>query len=224
MKRQRGRSRRSGGGGNNNNPNRHYESNGPDVKIRGSAQQILEKYQQYARDAISAGDRVNGENYQQHAEHYYRLIAAMQPKDRPRDDQRQSSNNDDDDDDNDGEDTVSEARNDDQGDDDRNENGRDNGQRRGNNDSRRRRGPREDRASGQDDPSGQNGHDGAGEPSGDRAEAVAERRPRRAPRPPANEPVIAADGDDGVMKTLSRGRPVTAEAAQADGSAPEIAE
>ena len=46
MKRQRGRNRRSGGGG--NNPNRHYESNGPDVKIRGSAQQVLEKYLQYA--------------------------------------------------------------------------------------------------------------------------------------------------------------------------------
>lgn len=79
MKRNRGRNRRSGG----QNPNRHYESNGPDVKIRGSAQQICEKYQQYARDAQSAGDRVAAENYLQHAEHYYRIVAAMQPKDRP---------------------------------------------------------------------------------------------------------------------------------------------
>lgn len=79
MKRNRGRNRRSGG----QNPNRHYESNGPDVKIRGSAQQICEKYQQYARDAQSAGDRVAAENYLQHAEHYFRIVAAMQPKDRP---------------------------------------------------------------------------------------------------------------------------------------------
>jgi len=91
MKRNRGRSRRSGG----QNPNRHYESTGPDVKIRGSAQQICEKYQQYARDALSAGDRVAAENYLQHAEHYFRIVAAMQPKDRPRED---TSRDDDDDD------------------------------------------------------------------------------------------------------------------------------
>lgn len=81
MKRSRGRNRRSGGG----NPNRHYESQGPDVKIRGSAQQILDKYQQYARDAQTSGDRVAAENYLQHAEHYFRIVAAMQPKDKPRD-------------------------------------------------------------------------------------------------------------------------------------------
>lgn len=85
MKRSRGRGRRSGGG---NNPNKHFESNGPDVKIRGSAQQILDKYLQYARDAQSSGDRVNAENYLQHAEHYYRVLAAMQPKDKPRDQQQ----------------------------------------------------------------------------------------------------------------------------------------
>ncbi|MEM9739713.1 MAG: DUF4167 domain-containing protein [Pseudomonadota bacterium] len=82
MKRQRGRSRRSGGGG--NNPNRHFESNGPDVKIRGSAQQVLDKYLQYARDAQTSGDRVMSEAYFQHAEHYQRLLAAMQPKEKPR--------------------------------------------------------------------------------------------------------------------------------------------
>jgi hypothetical protein len=77
---------RSGGGGNNNNQNRkgpnpltrNYESNGPDVKIRGSAQQIAEKYAQLARDAQSSGDRVMAENYLQHAEHYNRIIAAAQ--------------------------------------------------------------------------------------------------------------------------------------------------
>jgi hypothetical protein len=71
-------------GRNNNNrkgPNpltRNYESNGPDVKIRGSAQQIAEKYATLARDAQSAGDRVMAENYLQHAEHYNRIIAAAQ--------------------------------------------------------------------------------------------------------------------------------------------------
>jgi len=73
----------SGGGGNNNRkgPNpltRNYESNGPDVKIRGSAQQIAEKYATLARDAMSSGDRVMAENYLQHAEHYNRIIAAAQ--------------------------------------------------------------------------------------------------------------------------------------------------
>jgi hypothetical protein len=57
---------------------RSYESNGPDVKIRGSAQQIAEKYTALARDAQGAGDRVMAENYLQHAEHYNRIIAAAQ--------------------------------------------------------------------------------------------------------------------------------------------------
>ena len=71
-----------GGGGNNNNrkgPNpltRSYESNGPDVKVRGTAQHIAEKYMTLARDAQSSGDRVMAENYLQHAEHYNRIIAA----------------------------------------------------------------------------------------------------------------------------------------------------
>lgn len=81
---------RSGGGNNNNNNNnsqnrrgpnpltRNYESNGPDVKIRGSAQQIAEKYTTLARDAQSSGDRVMAENYLQHAEHYNRIIMAAQ--------------------------------------------------------------------------------------------------------------------------------------------------
>jgi hypothetical protein len=57
---------------------RVYESNGPDVKIRGTASHIAEKYIQLARDAQSSGDPVAAENYYQHAEHYYRLIAAAQ--------------------------------------------------------------------------------------------------------------------------------------------------
>ncbi|QPC85617.1 DUF4167 domain-containing protein [Mesorhizobium sp. NBSH29] len=88
------RGRNNNGGGNNNSnsnnnsgnnnrkgPNpltRNYESNGPDVKIRGSAQQIAEKYTTLARDSHSSGDRVMAENYLQHAEHYNRIIAAAQ--------------------------------------------------------------------------------------------------------------------------------------------------
>lgn len=55
-----------------------YESSGPDVKIRGTASHIAEKYLQLARDAQSSGDPVAAENYYQHAEHYFRLIAAAQ--------------------------------------------------------------------------------------------------------------------------------------------------
>ncbi|WP_173933355.1 DUF4167 domain-containing protein [Chelativorans sp. Marseille-P2723] len=86
--------RMRGRGGNNNRkgPNpltRSYESNGPDVKIRGTAQQIADKYAALARDAQSAGDRVMAENYLQHAEHFNRIIAAamaqMQPQQQMRD-------------------------------------------------------------------------------------------------------------------------------------------
>lgn len=74
-KRMRGRNRRGGG----HNPlTRVYESNGPDVKIRGTAHHIAEKYLQLARDAQSGGDPVSAESYLQHAEHYFRLIAAAQ--------------------------------------------------------------------------------------------------------------------------------------------------
>ncbi len=75
MKRQRGR----GGRKSNGQANRHFESNGPDVKIRGSANIIFEKYQQLARDAASGGDHVRAENLLQHAEHYYRVMQANQP-------------------------------------------------------------------------------------------------------------------------------------------------
>jgi hypothetical protein len=81
MKRQRSRNRNTGNGGKpQHNANRAFESNGPDgVKIRGAAQHVFEKYQQLARDALTAGDRVLGESYQQHAEHYFRVLRAVQP-------------------------------------------------------------------------------------------------------------------------------------------------
>jgi hypothetical protein len=64
--------------GRRNTHNRFYESNGPDVKVRGSASLVAEKYQQLARDAQTSGDLVAAESYLQHAEHYNRLIAAAQ--------------------------------------------------------------------------------------------------------------------------------------------------
>ncbi|MBK3778034.1 DUF4167 domain-containing protein, partial [Azospirillum brasilense] len=70
------------GGGNRrqNVPLRHqtFDSNGPDVRIRGNAWQVHEKYLALARDASSSGDRVQAENYMQHAEHYFRIINQIQ--------------------------------------------------------------------------------------------------------------------------------------------------
>lgn len=78
QKRGRGRS----GGGNRRNyggsqGNRSFDSSGPDVKIRGTASHIYDKYQTLARDALVSGDRIASENYLQHAEHYYRLLTAQ---------------------------------------------------------------------------------------------------------------------------------------------------
>ena len=86
MKRQRGRNRKPGGGGQGNsnanatNPNRSWDSQGPEnIKVRGNAQTVYERYMQLARDASAAGDRVLAENYTQHAEHYFRVLRALQP-------------------------------------------------------------------------------------------------------------------------------------------------
>ena len=88
MKRMRGRNHRSGGGGggtpirhhNGNIPlnrNHVFDSSGPDLRIRGTAQQLFEKYLQLGRDSTSSGDRVMAESYFQHAEHYFRILNAM---------------------------------------------------------------------------------------------------------------------------------------------------
>src|SRR6187455_1494654 len=86
---------------------RVYESNGPDVKIRGTASHIAEKYIQLARDSQASGDPVAAENYYQHAEHYFRMIAAaqeqfrqgqQQPFNRPEGEQRDDNFDGDDDD------------------------------------------------------------------------------------------------------------------------------
>jgi hypothetical protein len=77
--RNRNNSNRNDGGRRGQNPmTRVFESNGPDIKIRGTASHVAEKYVQLARDARSSGDPVAAENYYQHAEHYFRLIAAAQ--------------------------------------------------------------------------------------------------------------------------------------------------
>ena len=73
--------RRSRGRNNRKGPNpltRSFESNGPDVKVRGTAAHIADKYMTLARDAQSSGDTVSAENYLQHAEHYYRIVMAAQ--------------------------------------------------------------------------------------------------------------------------------------------------
>lgn len=88
MKRMRGRNHRAGGGGGGGglrhhsggvplNRNHVFDSNGPDLRIRGTAQQLFEKYLQLGRDATSGGDRVMAEGYFQHAEHYFRILNAM---------------------------------------------------------------------------------------------------------------------------------------------------
>ncbi len=90
MKRMRGRNHRggSGGGGGGGGPRHHgggvplnrnhvFDSNGPEVRVRGTSQQLFEKYLQLGRDATSSGDRVTAESYFQHAEHYFRILNAM---------------------------------------------------------------------------------------------------------------------------------------------------
>ncbi|MEM7528178.1 MAG: DUF4167 domain-containing protein [Pseudomonadota bacterium] len=72
--RARGRGNRKNGGSGGNNINRVYESAGPEGKVRGTPQQIVDKYLSLARDAQTSGDRVMAENFLQHAEHYQRLL------------------------------------------------------------------------------------------------------------------------------------------------------
>ena len=77
-KRGRGRGRRSNGNPQPHVPNRNtsYESNGPEVKLRGNAQQLNEKYLALAHDAAAAGERITAEAYTQFADHYFRLHQA----------------------------------------------------------------------------------------------------------------------------------------------------
>jgi len=77
-RRGRGRNRKS------QNPlTRSFESNGPDIKIRGTPSHIAEKYISLARDALASGDPVLAENYLQHAEHYNRIIMSYREQNAP---------------------------------------------------------------------------------------------------------------------------------------------
>ena len=81
----RGGRKGGGGGGGGNNLNRVYDSAGPEGKVRGTPQQIIDKYLTLARDAQTSGDRVTAENFLQHAEHYQRiLISAMSEQEKSR--------------------------------------------------------------------------------------------------------------------------------------------
>ncbi len=86
-KRNRGRNNGGGGGGGGggNHPNNRprmpnrmqtFDSNGPNIKIRGNAYQVFERYVALAREAGSSGDRIAAENFYQHAEHYFRVMNA----------------------------------------------------------------------------------------------------------------------------------------------------
>lgn len=92
------KSRSRGNKNRNNRPsggnivNRVFDSSGPDGKVRGTPQQIIEKYNQLHRDAQLSGDRVNAENFAQHAEHYTRMLAEAQKEiDAKRDEQEEQN-------------------------------------------------------------------------------------------------------------------------------------
>lgn len=206
MKRSRGRNRRPSGNNNSshNNPNRHYESVGPDVKIRGSAQQVLDKYLQYARDAQTSGDRVTSEAYYQFAEHYQRIVAKQtdskekQRKEREdrdaRDAQRREENSRNSESNNNENDDTSSS-------DDQDEQ---KGRRR-----RREREPEQDEKPA--NTTSENASDDSSENSQSSPEADIAEKPkkRRTYRKKVDADAGAAAGNDetdGVMKTLSRGR------------------
>ena len=81
-----GPNKRSRGRNNGNNPHHNrprlphrsqtFDSNGPNVKIRGKAYQVFERYLALAREAAAGGDRIAAENLYQHAEHYFRIMNA----------------------------------------------------------------------------------------------------------------------------------------------------
>jgi hypothetical protein len=160
--------------------NRVFESAGPDGKVRGTPQQVIEKYQGLARDAQVSGDRVAAENYLQHAEHYARLLGEAQ---------RQTQEARQDRDDRDGQQRDDGQRDDDRRDDgQRDDSQRDDGQR----DDSRRDDDRREREHGQRD-HGQREH--ASQRDDQRQEA-GERPQRRAPSRAAEPAALATFGGD----------------------------
>jgi len=97
MRSSKSRSRSKGNRNNNNRSagniiNRVFDSSGPEGKVRGTPQQIIDKYNQLARDAQLANDRVATENFQQHAEHYMRLLSEAQKEVDARREQQEREN------------------------------------------------------------------------------------------------------------------------------------
>jgi len=86
------RNRPSGGGGGGNIVNRVFDSSGPEGKVRGTPQQIIDKYNQLTRDAQVSNDRVAAENFQQHAEHYLRLLNEAQREQEVRREEQERQN------------------------------------------------------------------------------------------------------------------------------------
>lgn len=209
MKRQRGRGRGKPGGNHGNQGNRSFESNGPEVKIRGNAATIYEKYMQLARDATSSGDRVRAENLQQHAEHYFRILQLTQPQRRDN-----SNSNDDDNDDNSNDDSDdSSGRND----------NRNQGRGRGRQDNNRSRNTHRDDAGNRDDDDRDGNQDDDQQPSGKSDRDTGESKPKRAPRQPrrqaapqrdplevvnpeGEQPTIAARDDGGEEQPKPKAR------------------
>ena len=72
--------------------NRVFDSSGPEGKVRGTPQQIIDKYNQLTRDAQLSGDRVAAENFQQHAEHYTRLLSEAQKEQEARREEQERQN------------------------------------------------------------------------------------------------------------------------------------
>ncbi len=97
MRSSKSRSRNKNNRNNNRNSlanvvNRVFDSNGPEGKVRGTPQQIIDKYNQLARDAALGNDRVATENFQQHAEHYLRLLSEAQKEQDARREQQDREN------------------------------------------------------------------------------------------------------------------------------------
>ncbi|MCR9073784.1 MAG: DUF4167 domain-containing protein [Alphaproteobacteria bacterium] len=208
-----------------NTPNRNqtFDSNGPDVRIRGNASQVYEKYLALGRDASASGDRVLAESYFQHADHYYRIVSTFAENEA----ERQNRNN--------GQQPSGGARdwNDDDEDDREDQRGGHNGGS-GNRDERR-----SDRR-GSDEPSSDDRDDGQREraarsegPRGDASQRNAAPREsapsESAPRDtsPRDEAQAAGDPGDGVQEDAPpprrpRGRP--RRAAVSEDAAPAVEE
>ena len=151
--------------------NRVFDSSGPEGKVRGTPQQIIDKYNQLARDAQLSGDRVATENFQQHAEHYTRMLAEAQREMQERQDRQQQQNN------NQHNNNNQQNNNQQGGQPDRDEGGQDNQNR---ND-----------AAQNDQPRQQGETQGGDKP----------RRGRRKPEPRDDEVIDTGDGDTGLVET-----------------------